>query len=90
MPRKVTTQKVSVSLPGDALDALRAHAKRKYGGNLSAAIAALARLARYEDGADALMEWIGEVPEADRAALAAEWTSPLRPPAVTKRRRKAA
>lgn len=91
MRRKVTTEKVSVSLPSDQLAALRAHAKRKYDGNLSAAIAGLARIARYEDGADALVAALGpaaRVTAAEAAALEAEWTAPLPPaPLVTARRR---
>jgi hypothetical protein len=81
--RRRPTQKVSVSLPADALEALRKHAKRKHAGNLSAAIAALARLARYEDGADALVAALGDdakVTPAESAAFEAEWTAPLPPP----------
>lgn len=88
MPRLVRTEKVSVSLQKEDLTVLRQRAKRLYGGNLSALLSDFAKLARYEDGADRLIEWLTEryVPSAEALhAVEAEWRSPL--PAPPKRGR---
>lgn len=73
-----------MSLKKDDLKVLRKRAKRLYGGNLSALLSDFAKLARYEDGADKLLEWLTEDYKPDVAALAAvegEWRAPLpRPP----------
>jgi hypothetical protein len=88
MPRGVNTEKVSVSLKKDDLKVLRRRAKRLYGGNLSAVLSDFAKLARYEDGADRLIEWLTESYSPGAAALAAvedEWRAPLPPPLKTSR-----
>lgn len=92
MPRTLQTEKVSVSLRKDDLKILRARAKRLYGGNLSALLSDFAKLARYEEGADKLLEWLTEEYKPTRAALdaiKAEWQAPLPPvPKRTKKRLK--
>jgi hypothetical protein len=88
MPRSVQTEKVSVSLKKEDLAVLRKRAKRLYGGNLSALLSDFAKLARYEDGADKLIDWLTEdyKPGPDAlAAVEAEWRSPL-PPASRRAR----
>lgn len=96
MPRVVNTEKVSVSLKKDDLKVLRRRAKRLYGGNLSALLSDFAKLARYEDGADRLIEWLTEdyMPGAEAlAAVEDEWRAPLPPAPKTSRaskKRKAA
>jgi hypothetical protein len=83
MPRRLRTEKVSVSLRSDDLKVLRARAKRIHGGNLSAVLSDLAQVARYEEGADALVEWLGDaakLTDAERAAFEAERRAPLAPP----------
>jgi hypothetical protein len=75
MPRKLQTEKVSVSLKKEDLRVLRARAKRLYGGNLSALLSDFAKLARYEEGADSLLEWLGaaaQLTDGDRAQFEAE------------------
>ena len=74
------TEKVSVSLRKEDLKVLRERAKRLYGGNLSAVLSDFAKLARYEDGADKLIEWLteGYTPSAEALeAVDAEWRAPL-------------
>lgn len=82
MRRPVETEKVSVSLKKQDLAVLRRRAKQLYGGNLSALISDFAKLARYEDGADKLVDWLTEIytptPEA-LLAVEEEWRAPLRP-----------
>ncbi len=88
MPRPVRTEKISVSLQKEDLTVLRQRAKRLYGGNLSALIGDFARLARYEDGADELIDWLTEGYRPDAEALRAveaEWRVPL-PPAPKRAR----
>jgi hypothetical protein len=80
MPRSVLTEKVSVSLKKEDLAVLRKRAKRLYGGNLSALLSDFAKLARYEDGADKLIDWLTEDYKPGPEALAAverEWRVPL-------------
>jgi hypothetical protein len=94
MPRSVQTEKVSVSLKKEDLEVLRKRAKRLYGGNLSALLSDFAKLARYEDGADKLVDWLTESykpgPDAT-AAIADEWRAPLPPaPKPAKSKKKAA
>lgn len=90
MPRRPLTEKVSVSLKKEDLSVLRARAKRLYGGNLSALLSDLAKLARYEEGADALLEWLGPaatLTDADRARFDAERRAPLQPPKKHRKRK---
>jgi hypothetical protein len=80
MARLVHTEKVSVSLKKEDLKILRARAKRLYGGNLSALLSDFAKLARYEEGADALIEWLGSAAkptDEERAGFEAEREAPL-------------
>lgn len=82
------TEKVSVSLKKEDLEVLRKRAKRIYGGNLSALLSDFAKLARYEDGADKLIEWLTEEYRPGPGALAAveaEWYGEA--PAPPRRRR---
>lgn len=89
MPRSALTEKVSVSLKKEDLKVLRKRAKRLYGGNLSALLSDFAKLAKYEEGADRLIDWLTENytpgPEA-LMAVEAEWRAPARPARTTKRR----
>ena len=93
MPRQLQTEKVSVSLKKEDLRVLRARSKRLYGGNLSALVSDFAKLARYEEGADALLEWLGDAAnptEEERGAFESERRAPLPPPKGARRKRKAA
>lgn len=96
MRRVVRTEKVSVSLKKEDLAVLRKRAKRLYAGNLSALLSDFAKLARYEDGADKLVDWLtlDYKPSAEAlAAIEAEWRAPLPPapkPSKSKSKSKAA
>ena len=90
MPRHVTTEKVSVSFKKEDLRVLRARAKRHYGGNLSALLSDLAKLARYEEGADSLLEWLGDaatLTDEERVAFDAERRAAPSPPRTRHKRR---
>ena len=72
------TEKISVSLERDVLQALRRRAKRLYGGNVSAAIAEGARRVREEEGREKLVAWLGDSGETtrqERDGIRAEWRS---------------
>ncbi len=88
MSRSALTEKVSVSLKKEDLKVLRKRAKRLYGGNLSALLGDFAKLAKYEEGADRLIDWLTEDYKPGPEALMvveAEWRAPL--PAAPKKRR---
>jgi hypothetical protein len=70
------TDKISVSLDRKDLAAIRARARRLYGGNLSAVVAEGIRRVREEEGREALVAWLGEAGQAtpeERDAIRAEW-----------------
>jgi len=93
MARQLQTEKVSVSLKKEDLKVLRARARRLYGGNLSALLSDFAKLARYEEGADALLEWLGDAArptDEERAVFEAERRSPSPAPKGARQKRKAA
>jgi hypothetical protein len=75
------TDKISVSLDRKDLAAIRARARRLYGGNLSAVVAEGIRRVREEEGREALVAWLGEAGQAtveERDAIRAEWSLPER------------
>ena len=53
------TEKLSISLRREDVNALKRRAKRLYGGNLSAVIAELAADARLLEGMNDLVHWLG-------------------------------
>ncbi len=61
------TEKVSVSLVRDDLRVLRRRAKKLHGGNLSAAVAEAVKLLQEQEGREALVAWLRDVPEATPA-----------------------
>jgi hypothetical protein len=70
------TEKISVSLDRQDLQALRRRAKRLYGGNVSAAIAEGARRVREEEGREKLVAWLGDIAKTtpdERDAIRNEW-----------------
>ncbi len=71
------TVKLSISLDKQDVALLAARAKRIAGGNLSAAVADMIRVAREWEGRVALADWLGEgreEPSAEvRDAIRAEW-----------------
>jgi hypothetical protein len=74
--RSGRTEKISVSLDRDDLQALRKRAKRLYGGNVSAAIAEGARRIREEEGREKLVTWLGDSGKTtaeEREAIRDEW-----------------
>src|SRR5262249_21242283 len=74
--RPGATEKISVSIDRSDLRALRRRAKKLYGGNLSAAVAAGVRRIREEEGREALVAWLGDAAattEQEREAIRAEW-----------------
>jgi hypothetical protein len=80
--RSGRTEKISVSLDRDDLEALRRRAKRLYDGNLSAAVAEGARRIREQEGREALVAWLGPAALAtpdERKAIRAEWRGTDRP-----------
>jgi hypothetical protein len=73
------TDKISVSLDRKDLAAIRARARRLYGGNLSAVVAEGLRRVREEEGREALVAWLGDAGQAtpeERDAIRAEWSLP--------------
>jgi hypothetical protein len=84
------TVKLSISIDQDDLALLKKRAKRLSGGNISAAITDILRLAREWEGREALAAWLGEGREVPSAAamdaVRAEWSGGPR----TRRRKKAA
>ncbi|HVU03866.1 MAG TPA: hypothetical protein VHE30_19035 [Polyangiaceae bacterium] len=77
------TDKISVSLDRKDVAAIRARARRLYGGNLSAVIAEGIRRVREEEGREALVAWLGEAGRAtpaERDAIRAEWGFPKKRP----------
>lgn len=79
------TVKLSISLDAKDVALLRRRAKRVSGGNLSAAIADMLRIAREWEGREALASWLGEGREEPSAptmdAIRREWReSPPRRP----------
>lgn len=81
--------KISISLPDDEIAWLRARARKRHAGNLSAALSEAAQLLRHLDSMDGLLDRLGapRLTEAETDALDAEITgaSP-----VARRRRRAA
>jgi hypothetical protein len=71
------TVKLSISMNSDDLTLLRKRAKRLSGGNLSAAISDMVRIAGEWEGREALANWLGEGREEPSAAamnaIRAEW-----------------
>jgi hypothetical protein len=89
----VSTTKVSVTIDESALAWLRRRAKRVHGGNLSAAIAEAALVARRQEALEAFLreEGVPELSERELNEIVAEWAPPQRKPrrskkAVSKRR----
>jgi hypothetical protein len=84
------TVKLSISLDERDLEHLKKRAKRVSGGNVSAAISEMIRIAREWEGREALASWLGEGREEPSAetmdAVRAEWRGKPR----AKRRTKAA
>ena len=73
------TDKISVSLDREDLAAIRARARRLYGGNLSAVVAEGIQRVREEEGREALVAWLGEAGQAtpkEREAIRTEWSLP--------------
>jgi hypothetical protein len=73
------TVKLSISIDQDDLALLKKRAKRLSGGNISAAITDILRLAREWEGREALAAWLGDGREAPSAeamnAVRAEWSA---------------
>ena len=90
--RQGRTVKLSISIDRDDLAHLRKRAKRLSGGNLSAAITDMIRIAGEWEGRDALAKWLGEGRDEPSAramnAVRAEWRGARRP--RRKKRTKAA
>jgi hypothetical protein len=83
----MSTTKISVTIEDTALEWLRGRAKLVHGGNLSAAIAEAAQVARRQEALRAFLEEEG-VPQLSRTELAeivSEWS-----PTKARRKRKAA
>ena len=84
------TVKLSISIEKHDLALLRKRAKRVSGGNVSAAITDMIRIAREWEGREALAAWLGEGQEEPSGevmkAVRAEWRGARR----VKRRKKAA
>lgn len=84
MPRPGRTSKISISLDPEAMATLEARAKRVAGGNLSAAVADALRVAKEQEGREALVAWLrevhGEPTDEERAAIRAEWREALARP----------
>jgi hypothetical protein len=81
------TVKVSISIDRGDLELLKKRAKRVSGGNVSAAIADVIRVAKDWEGREALARWLGEgreepSPEVMRA-VRAEWQGARRRPRKT-------
>lgn len=57
--RAGVTEKISISINRDDLNALKLRAKRLYDGNVSAVIAELAADARLLEGMHGLVNWLG-------------------------------
>jgi post-segregation antitoxin (ccd killing protein) len=86
-PGKTAT--ISISVDQETQRVLKAEAKRSYGGNVSALVAAIAKEAKRQSALDWLLQRSGTSPmtEAERDALLAEIDGV---PAPRKRRRRAA
>jgi hypothetical protein len=89
--RSGRTVKLSISIDRDDLEHLRKRAKRLSGGNVSAAITDMIRIAGQWEGRQALAKWLGEGREEPSAAamnaIRAEWRGARR---LKKRRTTAA
>jgi hypothetical protein len=74
----VSTTKISVTVEDSALAWLRRRAKRVHGGNLSAAIAEAASIARKQEALRAFLDAEGVPPlrEDELGAIIDEWRSP--------------
>ena len=90
LKRQGRTVKLSISVDRDDLALLRKHAKRLSGGNVSAAIADMIRIADEWAGREALEKWLGHGREEPSAAamnaIRAEWRRARR----SKKKRKTA
>ncbi len=86
-PGKTAT--ISISVDAETQRVLKAEAKRSYGGNVSALVAAIAKEAKRQSALDWLLQRSGtsRMSEAERDALLAEIDAPLTP---KKRSRRAA
>ena len=86
-PGKTAT--ISISVDQETQRVLKAEAKRSYGGNVSALVAAIAKEAKRQSALDWLLQRSGTSPmtEAQRDALLAEIDAE---PSPRKRRRRAA
>jgi hypothetical protein len=77
LKRAGRTVKLSISMDRDDLRLLRKRAKRLSGGNLSAAITDMMRIAAELEGRQALAKWLGEGRDEPSAAamnaVRAEW-----------------
>jgi post-segregation antitoxin (ccd killing protein) len=83
------TATISISVDEETRRVLKAEAKRSYGGNVSALVAAIAREAKRQSALDWLLQRSGTTPmsDAERDALLAEIDGA---PTQKKRRRRAA
>jgi len=74
------TVKLSVSIDRHDFDLLKKRAKRVSGGNISAALTDMIRIAREWEGREALATWLGEGRDEPSAevmdAIRAEWQAP--------------
>jgi hypothetical protein len=84
------TVKLSISIDQNDLELLKRRAKRVSGGNISAAITQMIRIAREWEGREALAAWLGEGREEPSSevmeSIRVEWLGSRR----TKKRTKAA
>lgn len=80
--RAGTTVKVSVSIDKRDFELLKERAKRVSGGNISAALTDMIRIAREWEGRQALAAWLGEgrdEPSIETMeSIRAEWNAPPR------------
>ena len=86
--RSGRTVKLSISIDKDDFDLLKKRAKRVSGGNLSAAITEMIRIAREWEGRETLAAWLGDGREEPTTAvmesIRSEWSGAT-PRRATKR-----